>query len=107
MFVLGNMLIGAARVLNGLLQLYFYVLIGRAICSWVNADPRNAIVRFLYLATEPPLRLIRRVLPMSLRYSPIDIAFLVLVGIVIFLQWGVLPSIAQIGVNLGGGQIVQ
>jgi YggT family protein len=106
MFVLGNMLIGLARVLDVLLQLYLYILLGRAICSWVNASPRNAIVRFLYMATEPPLRLIRRVLPMNLRYSPIDIAFLVLLALVIFLRWGVVPSIAQLGVQLGGGQVM-
>jgi YggT family protein len=54
MFVLGNMLIGLARVLDVLLQLYLYILLGRAICSWVNASPRNPIVQFLYRVTEPP-----------------------------------------------------
>jgi YggT family protein len=104
MFVLGNVLIGSARVLDLLLQLYLYILLGRAICSWVNADPRNGIVRFLYAATEPPLRLIRRVLPRSLRFSPIDIAFLVLFVLVVFLRYAIVPSIAQLGIQLGGGQ---
>jgi YggT family protein len=104
MFVLGNMQIGAARVLDGLLQLYFYILVGRAVCSWVNADPRNGIVRFLYLVTEPPLRLVRRVLPASLRYSPIDIAFLLLFVLVVFVRYAIVPSIAQLGIELGGGR---
>ena len=41
MFVLGNILIGLGKVLDFVLQLYMWILIGRAIISWVNADPRN------------------------------------------------------------------
>jgi YggT family protein len=97
MFVLGNVLIGLARALEMALQLYLFILIGRAIISWVNADPRNPIVRFLVMATEPPLRLIRRMLPASLRYFPLDIAFLVLLGIVIFAQYAVVQSLFDLG----------
>lgn len=97
MFVFGNVLIGVAKVLAFVLQLYTWILIGRAICSWVQANPRNPIVQFLYLVTEPPMRFVRRLLPMSLRYFPLDIAFLVVFGIVIFLQYGVVPSIDELG----------
>lgn len=100
MFVLGNVLIGLARALEMALQLYLFILIGRAIISWVNADPRNPIVRFLVMATEPPLRLIRRMLPASLRYFPLDIAFLVLLGIVIFAQYAVVQSLFDLGARL-------
>jgi YggT family protein len=100
MFVLGNVLIGLARALEMALQLYLFILIGRAIISWVNADPRNPIVRFLVMATEPPLRLIRRMLPASLRYFPLDIAFLVLLGIVIFAQYAVAQSLFDLGMRL-------
>ena len=48
---------------------------------------------FLYAVTEPPLRLIRRRLPTSLRYFPLDIAFLVLFGLVIFAQYGLVASL--------------
>jgi YggT family protein len=100
MFVLGNVLIGLARALEMALQLYLFILIGRAIISWVNADPRNPIVRFLVMATEPPLRLIRRMLPASLRYFPLDIAFLVLLGVVIFAQYAVVQSLFDLGMRL-------
>jgi YggT family protein len=103
MYFFGNLMIGVARVMEFVLQLYMFVLFGRAICSWVQANPRNGIVQFLYMATEPPLRVIRRLLPMNLRYFPIDIAFLVLVGIVLFLEYGIVPSILQLGRQLGGG----
>jgi len=100
MFVLGNIVNGVANVLAMVLQLYLIILIGRAIISWVNADPRNAIVRFLVMATEPPLRFIRRMLPASLRYFPLDIAFLVLLGIVIFAQYAVVQSLFDLGARL-------
>ena len=100
MFVVGNILSGLAAALGMALQLYIYILIGRAIISWVNADPRNAIVRFLYMATEPPLRAVRRLLPMSLRHFPLDIAFLVLFGLVIFAQYAVVQTLYDVAARL-------
>jgi len=91
--VLANVLIGLAKVLDMVLWLYWWILLARAVTSWVSADPRNPIVSFLYAATEPPMRLVRRRLPMSLRYFPLDIAFLVLLGIVVFAQYAVVPSL--------------
>jgi YggT family protein len=92
-FLLANVLMGLAQVLSWALWFYGLVLIGYAIVSWVNADPRNPIVAFLHAATDPALRVIRRRLPMSLRYFPIDVAFLVLVGLVIFAQYGLVQSL--------------
>jgi YggT family protein len=95
MLLLANVLAGLGWALYWFLQLYSWVLIARAVVSWVSADPRNPIVSFLYAATEPPLRLIRRRLPTSLRYFPIDIAFLVLFGLVIFAQYGIVQSLVD------------
>ena len=95
MLLLANVLAGLGWTLYWFLQLYSWVLIARAVVSWVSADPRNPIVSFLYAATEPPLRLIRRRLPTSLRYFPIDIAFLVLFGLVIFAQYGIVQSLVD------------
>lgn len=53
-----------ATVVNYLFQIYFYIVIARAIISWVNPDPYNPIVRFLHNATDPVLNRIRRVLPL-------------------------------------------
>ena len=95
MLLLANVLAGLGWALYWFLQLYSWILIARAVLSWVSADPRNPIVSFLYAATEPPLRLIRRRLPTSLRYFPIDVAFLVLFGLVIFAQYGVVQSLVD------------
>lgn len=102
MFILGNVLIGLGKVLFYFFQIYMIVLLGRAIVSWVNADPRNGIVRFLVQATEPPLRVIRHMLPMSLRSFPLDVAFLVLLGLVIFAEYAVAQTLIDIGIRMRG-----
>jgi YggT family protein len=43
---------------------YVWIIIARALISWVSPDPFNPIVRFLHRATEPVLRPIRRRMPM-------------------------------------------
>jgi YggT family protein len=102
MFILGNILIGLGRVLFYFFQFYMIVLLGRAIVSWVSADPRNTIVRFLVQATDPPLRVIRHLLPVSLRHFPLDVAFLVLLALVIFAEYAVAQTLMDIGVRLRG-----
>ncbi len=97
MIALGNALVGFARVLEVALTIYWWILIIRAVISWVSPDPRNPIVRFLYAATEPPIRVIRRRLPSSLRYFPLDIAFLVLFALVVFALYGIVPSLIDYG----------
>jgi YggT family protein len=98
--ILGNVLFGLGQVLSFVLQLYMWILIGRAIISWVNADPHNGIVRFLRSVTDPPVEMIRRRLPRNLRYFPLDIAFLVLFALVIFAQFAVAQSLMDIGAEM-------
>jgi len=53
--------------------IYIYIIIARALISWVSPDPYNPIVRFLYRATEPVLRPVRERLPtsqMGIDFSP-------------------------------------
>ena len=101
MFVFGNALIGLGQVLSLVLNVYMLILVLRAILSWVGGgDLRNPIVSFLYMMTEPPRRGIQGWLPRSLRYLPLDMAFLVLFAVVVFLQYGIVPSIVQMGASL-------
>ena len=84
MFLLGNLLGAVAQVLDIVLNIFMWIIIIRALISWVNPDPYNPIVQFLYKVTEPVLFPIRKALPMSgmgIDFSPI-VVFL----IIIFLQ---------------------
>ena len=96
MFVLGNALVAIADLIAILAQLYVFLLIGHVICSWVNADPMNPIVRFIYLATEPLLSRIRRFVPPlgGLDFSVLIALLAVQVGIRGFLV-GTLMDIAR------------
>lgn len=53
------------QVLQAILSIYFWIVIGRAVISWVNPDPYNPIVRFLHNATDPVFDRIRRILPLQ------------------------------------------
>ncbi|MFH0871055.1 MAG: YggT family protein [bacterium] len=65
MFVLANFLAALAQVLDWLLGLYFWIIIIRALISWVHPDPYHPLVRFLHAITEPALRPLRRIIPGS------------------------------------------
>ena len=53
MFVIAFFLRALADILHIALNAYMYIVIARAILSWVNPDPYNPVVRFLYNVTEP------------------------------------------------------
>jgi YggT family protein len=72
-----------SQVINLVFQIYIFIVIARALVSWVNPDPYNPIVRFLYTATEPVLARLRRVLPLQFGgFDLTPIALLVLLSVV-------------------------
>jgi len=84
MFLLFNLLNALATILNLLLTIYMWVIIARAVISWVNPDPYNPIVRFLYLSTEPVLVRVRRLFPLYV--GGIDFSPIIVFVAIIFLQ---------------------
>jgi len=84
MFILANLLIALAQVVDYLLTAYMWIVIARAIISWVNADSYNPIVRFLYSVTDPVLYRIRRALPVCA--GGIDFSPIIVFVAIIFLQ---------------------
>ena len=60
---LGRLVAALAQVLGTLLSTYFWILFIAVLLTWVQPDPRNPIVRFLYSVTEPVLYQVRRRLP--------------------------------------------
>ncbi|PKN81285.1 MAG: hypothetical protein CVU51_14265 [Deltaproteobacteria bacterium HGW-Deltaproteobacteria-1] len=94
MFVLNNFIIATARVIEIILTVYMWIIIARALISWVNPDPYNKIVIFLYRVTEPVLRPIRKIIP---RHSlPIDFAPLIVLLIIFFLQSFLVKTMIQV-----------
>ncbi len=83
MFVVNNFLFAIAKVLDFALNIYMWVIIISALISWVSPDPYNPIVRFLYGATDPVLRPIRRRVGL---FGGIDITPMIVIIIIIFLR---------------------
>lgn len=81
MFVVANLLIALANLLQAVLTAYWFIMLVRCLISWVNPDPNNQIVLFLHRITDPLLREIRRLIPFCMAagidFSPI-IAFLLI-----------------------------
>jgi YggT family protein len=94
MFIFGNFLAALASVLNMLLSAYMWILIIRALISWVNPDPYNPIVRFLYAATDPLLYRVRRLLPVS--FGGIDFSPIIVIAAIIFLQTFLVQSLVDL-----------
>src|SRR5689334_5342295 len=90
MILLANILKALAVIVelaSGILTIYKYILLARVIISWVNADPYNPIVNFIYRATEPLLYRVRRRMPNTgaIDLSPVILFVLIyLVQIILF-----------------------
>ncbi len=99
MFVFGNFLYAMARVIDIVLSFYMWILIGRAVISWVSPDPYNPIVRFLYNVTEPVLYRVRRLIPIS--FGGIDLSPMIVILLIIFIQSFLVPTLTQMARQLG------
>jgi YggT family protein len=94
-----NIVMGITRILEIVLNLYMWVIIIRALISWVNPDPYNPIVQILTRLTEPILRPIRKLVPpyrIGIDFSPF-IAIL----IIIFLQYALIKNLYRFARYLG------
>jgi YggT family protein len=83
--------------MNMALSLYMFIIIARALISWVSPDPYNPIVQFLYTVTEPVLRPVRRRLPMT----GIDLSPVIVILAIVFLQQFVVLSLRQAAMLIG------
>lgn len=98
MFALANFIKAVAQIIDMVLSIYMWLIIGRAILSWVNPDPYNPIVRFLYNVTEPVLGYFRRKLPLV--YGGLDLAPLVILLIIVFLQRFVVTTLLELALRM-------
>ena len=98
MFVISNFLNALATLVDLVLSAYMWIIIGRAIISWVNADPHNPIVRFLHEVTDPLLVRIRRLLPFG---GNIDFSPMILIVAIMFLRSFIVPTLQHFSRAIG------
>ncbi len=99
MFVGSYFVSAVANLLNLVIIVYIWLIIGRALISWVSPDPYNPIVRLLYRATEPVLRPVRHRLPtlaMGLDLSP-----MVVILALYFLKEFLVPVLQRLAMEIG------
>ncbi len=98
MYVVGYFLNAVANVLNMVLWLYMWIIIARAVLSWVSPDPYNPIVRFIHNVTEPVLYRVRSMIPLG--FGGIDFSPIIVILIIYFLQNFVVTSLVRFSHSL-------
>ena len=98
MFILSNFIDSLATIIDIVLTIYIWILVIRAILSWVNPDPYNPIVRFLYNITEPLMYRVRRILP--LQFGGMDLTPMVIIIAIIFLRSFIVPTLRQLAYQI-------
>ena len=100
MFILSNLFSALAQVLNIILTIYYWLILIRALISWVNPDPFNPLVQFLQRMTEPVLQPIRKLLP----FSPIDFSPIIAFVAIVFLKSFLVASLIDLSYHMRQSQ---
>ena len=100
MFVLGNLIIAIARVIDIVFTIFYWLIFIRAIISWVNPDPYNPIVQFLYITTDPVLYPIRSRLQRIFPGMMFDISPIIAFFAIMFLRSFLVTPFIDIGYRL-------
>ena len=99
MFALRHLLEALAYILDLGLTIYMWLIIARALLSWVNPDPYNPIVRFLYNVTEPVMGYVRRRVPIV--FGGLDLSPLLVLLAIVFLQKFLVASLLDLAYRIG------
>ena len=83
---------GLVNLLVLLLYLYTWIIIIRAVMSWMNPDPKNPLVKALYVVTEPVLKPLRALIPPA-RLGGIDISPILAIVLIQILRYLLLGAI--------------
>lgn len=98
MILLANFMIALGKVLGMALDIYMWVIIIRALVSWVSPDPFNPIVRLLARLTDPVLRPIRRIIPF--KNIGIDISPILALIVIYFVKYFLVASLVEYGYRI-------
>lgn len=98
MYFIGYFIVASAKVIDVVLTIYLWIIIARAILSWVNPDPYNPIVRFIHNITEPLLYRVRSRVPIF--FGGIDFSPLIVLLVIYFLKIFLVQSLYRFGSTL-------
>ncbi|MBC8247349.1 MAG: YggT family protein [Deltaproteobacteria bacterium] len=98
MYIIGYLLMAIAKVLDVVMNIFLFIVIARAVLSWVSPDPFNPIVRFINNITEPILYPIRTRLPVH--FGGIDLSPIIVFLGIIFVRTFVVNTLMQMSASL-------
>ncbi len=98
MFVAGYFFIAIGKLLNTVLEIYKWIVIIRALITWVRPDPYNPIVRFLSNIVDPVTYRISRIIPT--RIGMVDVSPFILFALILLAQWYLVPVFFEAGARL-------
>jgi len=91
--LLGNTLAALAKILHIVLTVYLWIIILRAVLSWVYVPSLHQLGRFIYRLTEPVLRPVRRLVPPA-KVGGLDISPVIVGLLIVFLDNALVSSLA-------------
>jgi len=98
MFIITNFIHAIATIVDMILSIYMWIIIARAIVSWVSPFSRSPIVYALIRLTDPVLHRVRRIIP--LRGIGIDLSPMIAILAILFLQHFVVASLYDLARTL-------
>jgi YggT family protein len=93
-FVWTNLIVWIAGALQQLLWAYIWLVIISAILTWIEPNPYNPIVRFIYSATQPVFDFVREHIPVV--FGGIDLSPIIVILGLEFLQQYLIPTITRV-----------
>ena len=99
MFILSNLLTALAQILDIVFSVLYWLILIRALISWVQPDPYNPIVQFLYKTTEPILYPIRKILPLNFKFG-IDISPIIAFLLILFFKSFLVRTLLDLAMKL-------
>jgi YggT family protein len=93
----GLVVLAFAELLNQLINIFFYAIIGSAILSWVSPLSQGPLVEVLWRLTEPLMRPVRRFIPPvgGFDITPIPVLLVLKLITIVIVQ-----PLMQIGITL-------
>ena len=88
-----NFIINLLLFVDYILTIYMFIVVAAALITWVQPNPYNPIVRFLFQVTEPVYSRIRRIIPTN--FGGFDIAPIILIFAIVFIQRVGIVSLVQ------------
>jgi YggT family protein len=88
-----NLILFVISTLQEVLGLYSWIVLIAVLLTWIEPNPYNPIVRFLYSVTEPVFDLVREHIPVV--FGGIDLSPIIVFIAIRFVQQVVLTTLAQ------------